>query len=146
VHVLVGADSFFDPAAAVRPAGRPEEGVAGPEPEVQDLSPAAVDVLRRVNAVLSVRVTPERQRSVLPGLVDDLASVSPPGPGLTVPRPFQDWARSRAERIAEELRSGGYPVHGSLEGILPRVAGLRTHPSRQDALTVVLTACLRRVR
>ncbi|MDX6302779.1 MAG: hypothetical protein QOF53_3993 [Nocardioidaceae bacterium] len=146
VHVLVGADSSFDPAAAVRPAGRREEGVAGPEPEVRDLSPAAVDVLRRVNAVLSVRVAPERQRSVLPGLVDDLARVAPPGPGLTVPPPFQDWARSRAERIADELRSGDYPVHGSLEGILPRVAGLRTHPSRQDALAVVLAACLRQVR
>jgi hypothetical protein len=176
VHVLVGGDRSSDPAAAAaallggsrrrlpaadrgvgrpvrqvvrragRRGGRSEEGVAGPEPEVRDLPPAAVDVLRRVNAVLSVRVAPERQRSVLPGLVDDLASGATPGPGLTVPRPFQDWAGSRAERITEELRSGGYPVHGSLEGILPRVGGLRTHPSRPDALAVVLAACLRQVR
>jgi hypothetical protein len=105
-----------------------------------------VDVLRRVNAVLAVRVPPQRQQSALPGLVDTLAAAAPPGPRLTVPRPFQDWARGRAERIAEDLHSGGYPVHGSLEAVLPRVEGLRTRPSRQDALAVVLDACLRHVR
>jgi len=111
----------------------------------RDLSPSAVDVLRRVNAVLSVRVPPHRHASVLPGLVGSLAEAKP-GPGLTVPQPFWAWARRRAERVIEDLHAGGYPVHGSLEGLLPRFEGLRTHPSRQDALAVVLDACLRRVR
>lgn len=112
----------------------------------QDLTPAAVDVTRRVNAVLAVRVSEDRHAAVLRRLVRLLGrqerSSSAIGHTLTVPAPARDWARTRADRMARELRAGGYPVHGSLDGVRPRFGALPSHPRREEALEVVLTACL----
>jgi hypothetical protein len=123
----------------------------GPGPGgARDLSPAAVDVARRVNAVLGVRAGEERHAAVLGRLVPLLERSGPgpatTGPALTVPLSARDWALGRAAQIADELSAGGYPVHGSPAGVLPRLEGLASHPRREDALEVLLAACARLVR
>lgn len=149
VHVVV-APAGPDPAVRAvagllgldERAGR-RRGPA-PEPRWKDLSAAAVDVLRRVNAVLNVRA-PEPTRgpvvralvAALSGEPDDLT-----GPALTVPDPFRSWALDRARAQAEAIRAGGYPVHGDLDRIVPRIEGLPTRPRDSDVLRVVLDACL----
>ncbi len=139
------SDSAPDPTAdpAPDPAGDPAPDLT--PGAAAALSPAAVDVARRVNAVLGVRAAPPDHDAALRRLVIGL----PEGPArmpLTVPARFQPWARARAERLAEELASGGYPVHGSLGATVPRFldppAGLPTRPDVREALEVVLTACL----
>jgi hypothetical protein len=113
---------------------------------VRDLSAAAVDVARRVNAVLGVRAGNVQHATALAGLLpllEKFAAGTTAGPELTVPVSAQDWAHDRAQQMAVELTAGGYPVHGSLAGVLPRLGGLATHPRREDALEVVLSACAR---
>ncbi len=112
-----------------------------PEPRWKDLSPAAVDVLRRVNAVLNVRAPEATRGAVVRALVAELAD-DRPGHPLTVPDPFRTWALDRARAQAEEIRSGGYPVHGDLDRIVPRFEGLPSRPRDTDVLRVVLDACL----
>lgn len=158
VAEILGIDRRRD-----RPTGHAGHVPTGP----LDLSPAAVDVTRRVNAVLGVRVPEERHVVVLARLVKLVAAGdrtaapgSGPGAGLTVPAFAQDWARERAEQMLRELTEGGYPVHGSAAGVLPRpgaVSGagrsagagagpwLPAHPRRAEALEVV-TACLVRAQ
>jgi hypothetical protein len=109
----------------------------------KDLTPPAVDVTRRVNAVLGVRVAKDRRAVALRRLVGVLVQPGPVGHALTLPEPFWPWARARAERMAEQLSDGGYPVHGRVEELVPRFADLPTHPRPQEALEVVVTACLR---
>jgi hypothetical protein len=152
VHVVVAPNGFEDAArrvAEVLRVGlarrrRPTEAAGD---ACRDLSPAAVDVARRVNAVLGVRVRRDRHLVVLSRLVRLLA-----GPGharghtLTVPAAAQDWAQRRGEQLAGDLSAGGYRVHGSLDGVLPRLGALATHPRREDALEVVVTACVRQAR
>jgi len=153
VHVVVGADG---PGAALTRVG----GVLGvgdsarrsrprlADPPVRDLAPAAVDVLRRVNAVLDVRVAEGRRPALRRSLARTLAGTVLPGersgPGLTVPAQHRAWVRGHGERIVEELRSAGYPVHGRLDDIVPRFAGRATHPRREEALRLALQACLDR--
>jgi hypothetical protein len=138
VH-LVGTDG--DPSAAVADAlglrGRPGEA----PPRLRDLGPEAVDLCRRVNAVLAVRVDRQRHRTALAGLVPTLASPGH-GEGLTVPRRRRGWALTRAEGLAEDLRSGGYRVHGDLGRLVPAFAGV-TGPDRGEELAVALSACAR---
>lgn len=150
VAEILGIDRRRD-----RPTGHAGHLPTGP----LDLSPAAVDVTRRVNAVLGVRVPEERHAVVLARLVQLVAAGdcatgpgSGPAAGLTVPAFAQDWARERAEQMLRELTDGGYPVHGSAAGVLPRAgarpgAGPRVpaHPRRAEALEVV-TACLVRAQ
>jgi len=113
-------------------------------PRVLDLTPAAVDVVRRVNAVLAVRATEQQQARATRTLSSLLVGVhgSPRDP-LTVPRPFQDWARERGAWITDELRRGGYAVHGNLDRIVPAFEGVPVHPDRDTVLRLVLTACVR---
>jgi hypothetical protein len=137
VH-LVSADG--DPAAAVAEAlGLAPQRHAGSSPRLRRLSPQAVDLCRRVNAVLAVRVDEERHRTAVAGLVSALAC-SGPGEGLTVPRRRRRWARSRAQGLAEALRSGGYRVHGDLGRLVPTFAGV-AGPDRGEELAVALSAC-----
>ena len=116
--------------------------LAGPPP-VLPLSPAAVDVVRRVNAVLDVRVAGPRRAGRRRALAAMLAAF-PEGTGqtLTVPPPLRDWAREQGRRAVEELTSAGYPVHGRLTDAVPRFQGLASHPSRAEALDLVVQACL----
>jgi hypothetical protein len=114
------------------------------------LTPAAVDVARRVNGVLGVRVAERRRREVVRSLVAVLDD--PAGPGspfaagprtLTVPGPLRDWAVDRAEQMTDDLRAAGYPVRGRLEDLAPRAEGLPTRPPRDAVLAVAVAACLR---
>jgi hypothetical protein len=113
------------------------------EPPVLDLAPAAVDVLRRVNAVLDVRVPEDDRAAVRRTLGATLAARSAgAAEGLTVPPQLRDRLRERAERAVEELTSAGYPVHGRLADAVPRFETLASHPRRADALDLVVDACL----
>ena len=112
--------------------------VAGTDPA--RLAPEATDVLRRLNRVLNVRVPDDarpgllrRARRLLPEVADH---------PLALPPAWRDWAARRAERVAGDLRSGGYAVHGDLDRIVPRHAGAAL-PRRPDVLTLVLDTCLR---
>ncbi len=67
---------------------------------------------------------------------------APVGHRLTVPQRHREWARGVAERMADEVRAGGYPVHGRLEKLVPDAEGLPSRPRRDDALEVVITACV----
>ena len=154
VHVIVSAG---DPGTVARTAA----GILGVGlsparrgdaralvPRWRDLSPEAVDVLRRVNAVLRVRAAAPRREVVLRGLVRTLDAAPtgiPAGPtaSLTVPEPFQDWAGERAARLVEDLRAGGYPVHGRLDRLVPRFESRPTHPRLGQVLDLVLETCLR---
>ena len=128
-----------DPATAVSKAlGLPVRHASAPL-RLWDLSPEAVDLCRRVNAVLAVRVDQQRHRAALAGLMPGLASHGP-GEGLTVPRGRRRWARSRAEGLAEDLRSGDYGVHGDLGRLVPTFAGV-AGPDRGEELAVALSAC-----
>jgi hypothetical protein len=142
VSGVLGLDLQPTEAPSEAPREAPRATWTGP----RDLSPAAVDVARRVNAVLGVRVAEERHHVVLRRLVQLLERCDLPGPPgsghlLTVPEPAREWARGRAEQIVGELAAGGYPVHGSVDGVLPGSGDLATHPRREDSLEVV-TACL----
>jgi hypothetical protein len=153
VHLVVAPPDHASATAIVaevlglhpHPAGRLATDPAGP----LELSPAAVDVVRRVNAVLGVRVSQERHHAVLTRLTRLVAACDPAsGPGaasLTVPASAREWARGRAEEQVRDLTRGGYPVHGSVAGVLPRTAALASRPRRADALEVV-TACLARAQ
>lgn len=152
VHLVVapdGPDAAARETAALlglhpKAARRPR----APEPRWRDLSPAAVDVLRRVNAVLNVRAPEAVRAAVVRTLAAGLAGADRPGdaagPLLTVPEPFRPWALERAGAQADEIRAGGYPVHGDPDRIVPRFEGLPTHPRDTDVLRVVLDACLER--
>jgi hypothetical protein len=50
------------------------------------------------------------------------------------------WARERAEGLTDDLRSGGYRVHGDIARLVPGFAGV-TGPDRGEELAVALSAC-----
>ncbi len=112
-----------------------------------DLGAPEVDLLRRVNAVLAVRLPEDRLRPVASGLADLLAAEAGERPdprgsaGLTVPEPFEDWAAARARELADGLAAGGYPVHGDLADLAPTVQGPR-RPDLDGVLRRVISACL----
>jgi hypothetical protein len=112
---------------------------------VRDLSPGAVEVLRRANAVLRVRATEERRDRLRRRLVEVLGDASPASePPLAVPDTCVPWLRGRAERVAGELTGDRYRVHGRAGdlGALGAGAARPTHPRRADALDLLLDACL----
>ena len=116
-------------------------------PDGSELSPAAVDVVRRVNSVLNVRVGPDRRaalRQVLVSALLEAQVVGAPAAPLGVPARHQDWARTRARRLADDLAVGNYCVHGSPERLLPALepGSGPTHPRRADTLGVVRAVCL----
>jgi hypothetical protein len=121
---------------------------SGP-PRWVDLSPAAVDVVRRVNAVLAVRAPADHRPAAVRRLSALLLAEGATGsfpPPLTVPARFQDWAAERAEGLTEELRTGGYAVHGDLARLVPTFTGVPTHPRREEVLGLVVAACVRQAR
>jgi hypothetical protein len=115
-------------------------GDGGPWAALGDLSPAGTDVLRRLNQVLAVRVSPEQRRPVLrraAGLVQEPATTP-----LVVPRAHLSWAEDTAAGLRDALRSGGYAVHGDLDRIAVRHRVGARHPGDRDVLDLVLGACL----
>lgn len=143
VHVVVAPTA----AAAARTAAgvldtrlRPRAGDAAAR--TRDLSPAAVDVVRRVNGVLTVRLEPARRAAVTRQLVATLDVAGPADAGLTVPDQHAGWVRDRAARLADDLAAGGYPVHGRLADLAPVLTGLPTRPPQDGVLTAAQAACL----
>jgi hypothetical protein len=135
-----GADAT---SAAARVLGLDvRRSASGIVPRWKPLAPAAVDVLRRVNAVLTVRVEATRGDRLVRQLAALLSAQEGRGGGLTVPGPFAGWAEARARGLADDLRAGGYPVHGDLDRVVPRPEGLPTRPSHADVLRTVVDACL----
>jgi hypothetical protein len=111
-------------------------------PESRDLSAEAVDVLRRVSAVLGVRLPqPGHQQAVrrLAGLLEG----SDRPHRLTVPDPHRPWVSRRASEVAETLRRGGYAVAGDLTLLAQVGADAPSAPRRRAELTLVLDACAR---
>jgi hypothetical protein len=148
VHVVVvppdAATASRLAAEALRlPFPGPPRRRPAPTPPLLRLSPAAVDVVRRVNAVLAVRAgTAEHARAVRALAIllrSEHGESADPG-HLAVPEPFREWARQHAERMADDLRHGGYAVHGDLGRIVPDVEGTPTRPDRDTVLRLVLTA------
>jgi len=144
VHVVV---TPADPARVVADLlgvalGR--ERHPGLRPRWKDLSPAAVDVARRVNAVLNVRAAGPRRADAVRACATLLAAVDTSVPPLALPERFRDWATTRATRLTDDLRADGYPVHGDLVRVVPRFESLPTAPRHDDVLRVVVDACLRR--
>jgi hypothetical protein len=145
VHVVVPGpgDRAGEVVARVLGLEPPDAGVRlAPAPRWAPLTPAAVDVVRRANAVLGVRVDPARHREVLQPLLRALGASAHSTGAVTVPGPFHDWARSRAEHLRQSLSDGGYRVHGDLRGLAPVLDG-PTRPDVGEALQVALDACLR---
>ena len=142
VHVLVAPrDAAAETARLLGlDLGRPRHPAL--QPRWKELSPAGVDVARRVNAVLNVRAGGAARDIAVAGCATVLASVAGGSGTLAVPEPFREWAGTRARRVADDLREGGYPVLGDLVRIVPRSEGLSSGPRRDDVLRVAVDACL----
>lgn len=78
----------------------------------------AVDLVRRVGEPLGLLVLPEERprllRDTLGTRLDGLG-----GPQLTVPRRWETWLRTQAERTRHEIAAAGYPVLGDLDRLVP---------------------------
>jgi hypothetical protein len=139
VHLVSGepsADALAD-LAGLRPGRAARRVPAGP----RDLAPEGVDVLRRVNGVLHVRVDTS-QREALAGMLAGRLETLAPGSTLSLPARFRDWASQRARRLADDLRADGYPVHGDLETLVPRWEARPVRPRRSAVLELVVRAAL----
>jgi hypothetical protein len=136
VHVVAGPDARRTTAEVL--GLRTADPAAPGDP--RSLSPAAVDVLRRLNGVLNVRFPVEVRSAHL----RHVAGLLPedPAPALDVPHRHRAWLDDRARRVADDLRAGGYAVHGDLAGLAPRHVGA-PHPRGTDVLALVLDTCLR---
>lgn len=87
-------------------------------PDPPELPAVATDLARRVAGLLGLFVSSEERVALLRRrLRPRLADVS--GPLLALPERHLDWARDRAERLAEGLRRDGYAVHGELDDLRP---------------------------
>jgi hypothetical protein len=88
------------------------------------LEPVAVDLLRRLIAVLNVRVSAERHR-LLRGQVVALLAARTSVQQLGVPTAHTAWVRDHAARMSEALAAGGYSVLGAsdLPALLPGAGG-----------------------
>lgn len=119
----------LDPAAVGRLVGARRPLVVPPP-----LSAEAVDLARRVAAVLGVLVTPEVRTALLrETLAPRLAGAG--GGAFAVPEEHRAWLAERAERMRRQLRRGGYPVVAAPGGA-PRGGG----PAEGDSLAGVLPA------
>jgi hypothetical protein len=137
VHVVIGPDARRTTSAVL---GLRDTGNAHTDPTT--LSPAAVDLLRRLNSVLNVRAGEDLRNGVRDRAVSLLPSLDARRhPPISVPDRHRAWLDARAEALADGLRRGGYPVHGDLDSIAPRHRG-RSHPYRPDVLALLLDGCL----
>lgn len=110
------------------------------------LPPYAVDVVRRANAVLRLRVPRESRPWYAGRLTEVLGDVpawapSSPRGGLRVPDRHRHWAATAGHRLARRLADAGYPVHGDL-GVLSRQGGGPPGPPSRQTLEAMLDAVL----
>ncbi|MBA2464500.1 MAG: hypothetical protein H0V42_05935 [Nocardioidaceae bacterium] len=145
VHVVADQEPLHATAQLLgirlRPTSRPAL------PELLAMPSAAVDLLRRVNQVLGVRVPEARQPALRRVVAASSFSRSRMSPDvdearLVVPELHRSWAEAQSARVVEELRRGGYPVHGDLDLIAVRPGGPQ-RPRRSEVLDLVLDTVLR---
>jgi hypothetical protein len=143
VHVVAAPASVGDAVETATQLLRltPRDG-SRRRPGCPDLEPGAVDLLRRLNGVLGVRAAEERRADAVRTFLQMYDDAEPAGHRLTVPERHRAWVRDAAARMAGDLRAGGYPVHGSLEELVPDDAGLASRPHRREVLRVLIWACL----
>lgn len=143
VHVVIGADPL--PAVGALLGGRATTATGAGDRDAatyDGLSPEAAELVRLLNGVLLVMVEPERHRQLLARVVQPLVADRRGARRLVVPRQ-RAWVLDRAERLREELRSGGYAVHGDPTGLLPRDTGRDPEPTDDGVLEVGLRTLLR---
>ncbi len=141
VHVVVEPD----PVAARRTVSEllVLRGREPDQPPLRDLSLPAIDLLRRLNPVLAVRMPPERARAATREAAAVLAPGADPPPDPPVlPQRHLDWATAAAARLTDDLRAGGYAVHGDLDGLAVRPRTGTARPRHRDVRDLVLDACL----
>jgi hypothetical protein len=79
----------------------------------------AVELARRVAAVVGLLVVPDRRRELMGGTLWPRLEDADGGP-VRVPEEAQEWVARRATRMARQLRRAGYPVVGDLASLAPR--------------------------
>lgn len=139
VHVLPAGDD-----AVVRRTAAEVLRLATPDPAVAGLPclPSEVDVVRRLNSMLRVRLPRDQHRLLLAGPVADVVGSGRNRP-LRVPDHHRGWVDAEAERVVTALSTGGYPVHGDLDTVRSSPADAADRPSRRHVLDAALAACLR---
>jgi hypothetical protein len=137
----------LDPARVGRLVGV-RRGLTVPE----TLSADAVDLARRVAAVLGLLVGPERRAALL------ARTLAPrlrgrPGPRLSIPEQHRAWVDERADRMRRRLQRAGYPVVASagttgrrsaapLDALLPTYPQGVQHVADSGVLQVALDLLL----
>lgn len=137
VHVVTGPDLRRTAATAASVLGLSHVDAGPTDP--RSLPPAAVDLLRRLNRVLNVRLPEQERTSRLRWVTSRLPEDD--APALTVPARVRPWLDDRAQRVTDGLAAGGYAVHGDLTGIAPRHDGA-PHPRNAEVLDLVLATVL----
>ncbi|KRA38987.1 MULTISPECIES: hypothetical protein [unclassified Nocardioides] len=122
-----------------------ELGVPG-IPEPPRLGANGVDLVRRVGQPLGGLVPSEARPRLLRGaLVGRLDGRG--GPTPTVPRNWETWLATQAERTHHEIAAAGYPVLGDLDRLLPGPLAQDTvEPDATEVLALALGLLLDPVR
>ena len=98
----------------------------------------ATDLLRRVNAVLTLAVGDGARRELVSRVWPEIADGEPSGP-LAVPARQLDWAVATGERMASMLDGARYAVHGDPAVVVPTPRpGARRGPRPDDVLAHAL--------
>jgi hypothetical protein len=146
VHVLLADETATVTHRAARevlclaPDDR-QPGGSALRPRWRDLAPAQSDLLRRVNSVLNVRAEDDTRATARARLLSSLRDTGRPH-DLTVPAAHRGWVADRARALADDLRAGGYPVHGDLDRLVPARGRRPGRPVVADVLASALDACL----
>ncbi len=130
VHVVLAAD----PEAACATAG----AVLGLDLALPSPRPGsgllATDLLRGLNALLVMKVGEDGRDRIADQVWPELAGVEA-RTALAAPRGRVGWARTTAEAMAEELRSGDYAVHGDPGIVVPvHDTSVRRRVEQEDVL------------
>jgi hypothetical protein len=92
----------------------------------------AAELARRTAGALGLLVTPP-QRVVLMRTVLRPRLADVPGPRPVVPEAHREWLEEEARHVQRGLRTGGYPVVGDLDALLPRWPDLPAGPPDDPA-------------
>jgi hypothetical protein len=105
----------------------------GPDRLNPSMGIAEIDLLRRVNLALDRRIPQPGYGDVVTRCYAGLLSAAPRSPRPVVPPEMLDDLTAVGERWAKEIDKAGYPVHGSLEELVPGTsAGQAAHPDDVD--------------
>ncbi len=107
----------------------------------QPMAAAAVDLGRRVSAVLRPLATPEARSRLITGVLRPVLADAP-GLPLVVPAAHRAWIGSEAERLHRQLGRGRYPVHGDPALVLPVDRAGVERPDAAETLALALRLLL----